>query len=237
MIRFSLASLTLDVARDRLLDFKHLPIRAPALYCVARFSPRPARAAQSDFSINGGAAVGFKVGQKVVYPNHGIGTIEQIEQKQIGANSLPFYTLRLAANNSLVLVPVSNATEVGLRSPISSGQCEMLFKVLADDFSFPANDWKDRFKEFSEKMRTGDIFEAADVLKHLTYLSHLKPLSFREQRMLERARYLVISELAAVCRQPECNIEPRVEQALTRACVKHDRRPARARAAGASAGH
>ena len=86
-------------------------------------------------------------------------------------------------------------------------------------------------------MRTGDIFEAADVLKHLTYLSHLKPLSFREQRMLERARYLVISELAAVCRQPECNIEPRVEQALTRACVKHDRRPARARAAGAAAGH
>ena len=81
--------------------------------------------------------MGFKVGQKVVYPNHGIGTIEQIEQKQIGATSLPFYTLRLAANNSLVLVPVSNATEVGLRSPISSGECEMLFKVLADDFPSP----------------------------------------------------------------------------------------------------
>ena len=85
--------------------------------------------------------MGFKVGQKVVYPNHGIGTIEQIEQKLIGANSLPFYTLRLAANNSLVLVPVSNATEVGLRSPISSGECEMLFIVLADDVSFPANVW------------------------------------------------------------------------------------------------
>jgi CarD family transcriptional regulator len=181
--------------------------------------------------------VGFKVGQKVVYPNHGIGTIEQIEQKQIGANSLPFYMLRLAANNSLVLVPVSNASEVGLRSPISSGECEMLFKILADDFSSPANDWKDRFKEFTEKMRTGDVFEAAEVLKHLTYLNQLKPLSFREQRMLERARYLVISELAAVCRQPQCNIEPRVEQALTRACVKHDRRPVKARAAGAVAGH
>jgi len=113
----------------------------------------------------------------------------------------------------------------------------MLFKVLADDFSFPANDWKDRFKDFSEKMRTGDVFEAAEVLKHLTYLGNLKPLSFREQRMLERARYLVISELAAVCRQPECNIEPRVEEALTRACMKHDRRPARARAAGAALGH
>ncbi|HYE64253.1 MAG TPA: CarD family transcriptional regulator [Pyrinomonadaceae bacterium] len=189
------------------------------------------------FVIDGGDMVGFKVGQKVIYPNHGIGTIEQIEQKQIGATSLPFYTLRLAATNSLVLVPVANALEVGLRSPISSGECEMLLKNLADDFSSPPNDWKDRFKDFTEKMRTGDIFEVADVLKNLTFLSHLKPLSFREQRMLERARYLVISELAAVCRQPECNIEPRVEQALARACAKHERRPARVRAAGAAAGH
>ena len=91
--------------------------------------------------------------------------------------------------------------------------------------------------ECSEKMRTGDIFEVAEVLKHLTYLSNLKPLSFREQRMLERSRYLVVSELAAVCRQPECNIEPRVHQALGRACSKHERRPVRSRAAGAAAGH
>jgi CarD family transcriptional regulator len=187
--------------------------------------------------IDGGAEVGFKVGQKVVYPNHGIGTIEQIEKKQIGATLLPFYSLRLAANNSLVLVPVPNAAEVGLRAPISSGECEMLFKALADDFAAPANDWKDRFKEFSEKMRTGDIFEVAGVLKHLTYLSNVKPLSFREQRMLERSRYLVISELAAVCRQAECQIEPRVEQALAKACSKHERRPNKLRAAGAAAGH
>jgi len=170
--------------------------------------------------------VGFKVGQKVVYPNHGIGTIEQIEQKQIGAVALPFYTLRLAATNSLVLVPVSNASEVGLRRPISSLECETLFKALGGDFVSPAHDWKDRFKDFSDKMRTGNIFEVAEVLKHLNYLSHLKPLSFREQRMLERSRYLVISELAAVCRRPECSIEPRVDQALSQACARHDRRPA-----------
>jgi CarD family transcriptional regulator len=169
--------------------------------------------------------VGFKVGQKVVYPNHGIGTIEQIEQKQIGAAALPFYTLRLAATNSLVLVPVSNASEVGLRRPISSGECDSLFKTLSADFTTPAPDWKDRFKDFSDKMRTGNIFEVAEVLKHLSYLSQIKPLSFREQRMFERSRYLVISELAAVCRQPECNIEPRVDQALTQACARHDRRP------------
>jgi CarD family transcriptional regulator len=181
--------------------------------------------------------VGFKVGQKVVYPNHGIGTIEQIEQKQIGANSLPFYMLRLASTNSLVLVPVANASEVGLRSPITSAECEMLVKHLSDNFANASSDWKDRFKDFSEKMRTGDIFAVADVLKGLTYLSHSKPLSFREQRMLERARYLVISELAAVCRQPECNIEVRVEEALAKACARHDRLSARTRAAGAAQGH
>jgi CarD family transcriptional regulator len=168
--------------------------------------------------------VGFKVGQKVVYPNHGIGTIEQIEQKQIGAVALPFYTLRLAATNSLVLVPVSNASEVGLRRPISTGECETLFKSLAGEFVTPANDWKDRFKDFSDRMRTGNIFEVAEVLKHLSYLSQIKPLSFREQRMLERSRYLVVSELAAVCRQPECNIEPRVDRALAQACSHHVRR-------------
>jgi len=177
----------------------------------------------------------FRVGQKVVYPNHGIGTIEEIEQRQIGATELPFYTLRLAATSSLVLVPVSNASEVGLRSPISAVECETLLKSLADDFVSPGHNWKDRFKAFTEKMRTGDIFEVADVLKHLTYLSHNKTLSFREQRMFERARYLVVSELATVCRQPICNIEPRVDHALNQACAKHERRSARTRAAGAAA--
>lgn len=181
--------------------------------------------------------MGFKVGQKVVYPNHGIGVIEQIEQKQIGAVSLPFYTLRLAATNSLVLVPVSNASEVGLRHTISSGDCDLLLKALASDFTSPANDWKDRFKEFSERMRTGNIFEVAEVLKHLTYLSHTKPLSFREQRMLERSRYLVVSELAAVCRQPACNIDPRVDQALAQSCMRHERQPAARARAAASTSH
>ena len=139
--------------------------------------------------------MGFKVGQKVVYPNHGIGTIERIEQKQIGAALLPFYTLRLAANNSLVLVPVSNASEVGLRSPISSGECEMLLKALADDFASPAHDWKDRFKDFSEKMRTGDIFEVAEVVRNLAIRHADKGLSTGEKQMFSKAKKILASEL------------------------------------------
>ena len=78
--------------------------------------------------------MGFRIGQKAFYPGQGIGTIEQIKQEQTGVTSLPFYTLRLAATNSIILVPVANAGEVGLRLLTSPAECEMLWKKLADDF-------------------------------------------------------------------------------------------------------
>jgi CarD family transcriptional regulator len=168
-----------------------------------------------------GERMSFRVGQKVVYPNHGVGVIENIEQKQIGTEQQSFYALRLLFNNSLVLVPIQNAGEVGLRTPISVADCEQLFNYLSEDFSKIATDWKMRFREFSEKVRTGTVFDVADVLKKLTFLSRCKPLSFREQRLLEKAQYLVVSELTAVCRKKECEIEARVEESLNTACLKH----------------
>jgi CarD family transcriptional regulator len=167
------------------------------------------------------ANVSFKVGQKVVYPNHGVGVIENIEHKQIGTDQLSFYALRLLFNNSLVLVPVQNVDEVGLRTPISVGDCEQLLNYLSEDFSVISNDWKIRYREFSEKVRSGEIFGVADVLKKLTYMSRVKPLSFREQRLFEKSRYLVVSELAAVCRKKECEVEAQVEKSLDTACLKH----------------
>lgn len=165
----------------------------------------------------------FRIGEKVVYPNHGIGVIETITTTEIGGAQNSFYLLRLKATESTVMVPIANATEIGLRSPINSSQCERLLKALSSDFTNPPLDWKDRYKDFLEKMKTGDIFYVAEVLKNLTYLSMSKPLSFREKRMLERARYLVISELATVCRKTECMVEPLVDEALRKSCSKHTR--------------
>lgn len=165
----------------------------------------------------------FKVGEKVVYPNHGIGVIESITTTEIGGTQNSFYLLRLKSTESTVMVPIANAVDVGLRAPINTSQCDKLLKALADDFSNPPVDWKDRYKDFLEKMKTGDIFHVAEVLKTLTYLSLSKPLSFREKRMLERARYLVISELSTVCRKAECYVEPLVDEALTSSCMKHTR--------------
>jgi len=176
----------------------------------------------------------FKVGQKVVYPNHGVAVIEQIDTRDIDGRLDEFYLLRLRFNNSVVLVPTRNADEIGLRRPIGNSQCETLLAVLAQDFSTPPAEWKNRFREFSDRMRTGDVFSVAEVLKTLTFLSQQKPLSFREKRMLDRARYLVISELALVYGQSEARIEPRVDQALRGACDKHERSFARANGSGTS---
>ena len=165
----------------------------------------------------------FKIGEKVVYPNHGIGVIEKITTTEIAGTQNSFYLLRLKATESTVMVPIANAVDIGLRAPINNSQCDRLLKALSADFTNPPIDWKDRYKEFLERMKTGDIFHVAEVLKTLTYLSLSKPLSFREKRMLERARYLVISELATVCRKSECMVEPLVDEALRKSCSKHTR--------------
>ncbi|HWP42689.1 MAG TPA: CarD family transcriptional regulator [Blastocatellia bacterium] len=171
----------------------------------------------------------FKVGEKVVYPNHGIGVIEKITTTEIAGAQNSFYLLRLKATESTVMVPIANAIEIGLRPPINTSQCDRLLKALSADFTNPPVDWKDRYKDFLEKMKTGDIFHVAEVLKNLTYLSLSKPLSFREKRMLERARYLVISELSTVCRKSECMVEPLVDEALRKSCMKHTKSAAMAK--------
>jgi CarD family transcriptional regulator len=168
-------------------------------------------------------SVSFKVGEKVVYPNHGVGVIETITTTEVAGAQNSFYLLRLKATESTVMVPVANAQEIGLRPPIKSNECDRLIRALSADFSNPPSDWKDRYKEFLAKMKTGDVFHVAEVLKNLTYLAMSKPLSFREKRMLERARYLVVSELATVCRKPETTVEPVVDDALKQSCSKHRR--------------
>ncbi len=180
--------------------------------------------------------MGYRVGQKVVYPNHGIGVVEEICQRDVGnGESNLFYQMRILATNSRVMVPVDNVEGVGVRSPISSTECDRLMKLLAADFSEPSADWKDRYKVFLEKMQTGDIFQVADVFKTLAYLNQVKPLSFREKRLYEKARFLIVSELEVVCRKPAEQINPWLDSALQDACKKHSVRNGKGRALAAAA--
>jgi CarD family transcriptional regulator len=158
--------------------------------------------------------VTFQVGDKVIYPNHGLGIVERIEEKTILGTTCGFFHLRIVANDTTVLVPVANVDGVGLRKAIDDAEVERLFTLLGDGKIDNHQNWKGRFKDNSDKMRTGSIYDMADVLKSLTFLSKSKSLSFREKRMLDRAKALIISEVSEVMRQKALEVEEQVDRAL-----------------------
>lgn len=158
----------------------------------------------------------FQIGDKVVYPNHGVGIIEQISSRTMGASVEKFYLLRIKASSLKVMVPFHNVESVGLRRVIRNGEVQRILDFLTDGKCENHTDWKYRFKENSDKMRTGSLLEVAGVLKSLLLLAQSKPLSFREKKMLERARYLLVSELAMA---KNCD-EGQIEQLLSKALQK-----------------
>jgi CarD family transcriptional regulator len=136
----------------------------------------------------------FQVGEKVVYPNHGVGTIENISLRSFGAQQERFYLLRLVPNSLTVMVPFSHVGDVGLRKVTKCSEITRVLNYLAAGRPTCAQDWKDRFKENSEKMKGGSLLEIAEVFKALLMIQTGKPLSFREKKMLERARSMIILE-------------------------------------------
>jgi len=163
----------------------------------------------------------LSVGQKVAYPNQGICLVESIEEKRIGETLMQFYALRILSDNSVILVPMVNAENVGIRPIITTRQYRRLIDNLAADFDEVSNDWKARSREFNDKLQSGDVFEAADVLKKLTFLSHEKKLSLREQTFLDKARYLIVSEIINAGLAKENRIETKINQLIENACHKH----------------
>jgi CarD family transcriptional regulator len=138
----------------------------------------------------------FHIGDKVVYPNHGVGVIEQISSRSVGTTVERFYLLHIKASSLKVMVPCQNAGSVGLRRVVRNGEIQKVLDALSVGENGGNGDWKDRFKENSERMRTGSLLEVAMVLKSLIALHAAKPLSFREKKMLERARHMLVSELS-----------------------------------------
>jgi len=158
----------------------------------------------------------FKVGEKVVYPNHGVGVIEQITFGTVNSQPENFYLVRILANSLKVTVPVSNAELVGLRRIMKASDVPKVLGALENGKVELHRDWKARFKQNSEKMRTGSPYEVAEVLKSLLALSRTKVLSFREKKMLELARHLLINELAIVRGVSEATAEHILRTALAK---------------------
>jgi CarD family transcriptional regulator, regulator of rRNA transcription len=185
------------------------------------------------FHIILGGHVTFEIGDKVIYPNHGLGVVERIETKTIMGTTCGFYQLRMA-NETMVFVPVDNVDGVGLRRAISDHEVERLFQLLGDGKIESHQNWKGRFKDNSDRMRTGSIYDVVEVLKSLTFLSKSKSLSFREKRMLDRAKFLVVSEITEVLGEESPAVEERVDKALEHCFAVKARNAARAKAAKAA---
>ena len=161
-------------------------------------------------------SLSFIVGDKVVYPNHGVGIIEQISSRTIGASVQKCYWLKIKASSLRVMVPFDSVNVVGLRKVVRNGEIQKIIDFLTDGKADSNLDWKDRLKENSDRMRTGSLMEVAGVLKSLLVLGQAKPLSFREKKMLERARYLLVSELAMAKACEETEIEDLLTKALSK---------------------
>ena len=156
----------------------------------------------------------FKIGQKVVYPNYGVTMVEKIEAADWGGEQHDCYHLRLLSNNAQIMVPVANRDLVGLRPLGGTKEIKSLFDILEDGNIDTYKDWKGRYKQNLDKMKTGELFSVAEVLKNLQLVSQRKSLSFREKKMYERAKYFIVSEVAHVKDISEGKAEAMIEEAL-----------------------
>jgi CarD family transcriptional regulator len=157
----------------------------------------------------------FKIGDLAVYPAHGVGKIEAIETKSIGGDSQDFYIMRILENDMKIMIPVQNADMVGLRPLINSGDVPKVYEILQSrEISVNSATWNRRYREYMEKIKTGSIYELAEVLRDLTVLQEDKELSFGERKMLETARALLITEVAIAKGVEEDHISQEIDAIL-----------------------
>ncbi|BDQ38787.1 CarD family transcriptional regulator [Pseudodesulfovibrio nedwellii] len=157
----------------------------------------------------------FKVNELVVYPSQGVGRVERIESQEIGGVKADFYIVRILSNNVTLMVPVANAENVGLRSVCCKRLGQEIFESLNDRTGFTGytgQNWNRRYREYSEKLKSGDLADVAYVLKELFLIGRDKELSFGERRLLEQAMGLVSMELAYSLGRDQENIKEDINE-------------------------
>lgn len=137
----------------------------------------------------------FKIGDKVVYPMHGAGIIESIEEKEVLGEKRQYYILRLPIGDMKVMIPIDNGKQVGLREVIDDDGVKKVMGILSDECSIMSTNWNRRYRANLEKLKSGDVYEVAEVVRNLISRDQEKGLSSGERKMLENARQILISEL------------------------------------------
>lgn len=155
----------------------------------------------------------FNVGDHIVYPMHGAGTVAAIEEKNILGQRQSYYIIKMPGEVK-VMVPTSKAEEVGVRGIIDKNSAQRVFKILEEDETEMAQNWNKRYRDNMDKMKSGDIYEVADVVRNLTFKQKEKGLSTGEKKMLLNARQILISELVLVESSSQDEVENLVDNTM-----------------------
>lgn len=157
----------------------------------------------------------FKVGEKAVYPARGVAEVVGIDNKEINGTVCAFYVLRVMENEMQILVPTAKADQVGLRPVASGDEVEEVLDILREqEFHIDKQTWNRRYRGFMEKIKTGSLFEVAEVFRDLYRLKSTKTLSFGERRMLDTAKSLIVQELSVAQGWNEDQTEEELEKAF-----------------------
>lgn len=155
----------------------------------------------------------FKVGDKAVYPAHGVGEVKSIESREIMGSKQTFYVLQILDSGIKIMVPTANVNAVGLREVISDQEVDDVYEILKQrDVHIDNQTWNRRYREYMDKIKTGSVYEIAEVLRDLSILKFKKELSFGERKMLDTAKSLLVKELAICESRDEDEIEEEINE-------------------------
>ena len=150
----------------------------------------------------------FKEGDLAVYPAHGVGKIERIESQEISGCRQDFYVMRILENDMIIMIPTNNVENVGLRELIEDTEIPKLYSILRKrDVPIDNQTWNRRYREYMDKIKTGSVFEVAEVYRDLLILKLEKDLSFGERKMLDSARNLLVKEISLARKIGEEQVE------------------------------
>jgi CarD family transcriptional regulator len=157
----------------------------------------------------------FQVGQLAVYPAHGVGRIESVQEREVSGTPSEFYIMRLIDTDMIIMIPTNNARNIGLRDVIDNQAVSQVYDILRSRPGRLNNQtWNRRYRDYMDKIKTGSPFRVAEVLRDLTLLKSEKDLSFGERKMLDTAKNLLIKELSLVNEKEETEIEAQLLELL-----------------------
>lgn len=154
----------------------------------------------------------FKIGDKAVYPSQGVGIIQSIESREISGSNQIFYIFKTLTNDITIMIPTSNADSVGLRRIIGRETVPKIYEILREkEIITDGQTWNRRYKEYTEKIKSGSIYEVAEVLRNLFILKESKDLSFGEKKLMDTAFNLIVKEIAVAINQPESEVSQSIK--------------------------